>query len=165
MRQVEQVNIFEPMYDHGSMRPGYRWRGAKIGRQLKAKRLGGTIYDLLTEDDRTYPYHVHHGVEEWLIVLDGSPTMRHAGLERVLNPGDVICFQPGLQGAHQVRGPGTVLILSSEVRGPQTSEYPDSGKVGVSHPRAIFRAEDGDVDYWEGEEVEVQEPEEGVPAP
>jgi len=153
MRQIEQVNIYKPMYDHGSIRYGYKWRGAAIAKQLHARRLGGTIYDLLSEDDRTWPYHFHHGIEEWLIVLDGNPVVRHAGLERELKPGDVICFPPGLQGAHQVRGPGTVLILSSEPRGPQTTEYPDSGKVGVSHPRSVFRASE-DVDYWEGEEIE-----------
>jgi uncharacterized cupin superfamily protein len=153
MRQIEQVNLFKPIYDHGSIRHGYRWRGASIAKQLGARRLGGTIYDLLSEDDRTWPYHLHHGLEEWLIVLDGNPVVRHAGLERELRPGDIICFPPGLQGAHQVRGPGTVLILSSERRGPQTAEYPDSGKVGISQPSSVFRASES-IDYWEGEEIE-----------
>jgi uncharacterized cupin superfamily protein len=153
MRQIDQVNLFKPMYDHGSLRYGFKWRGASIGKQLKAKRLGGTIYDLLSDNDRTWPYHFHHGIEEWLIVLDGNPLLRHAGAERELKPGDIICFPPNLQGAHQVLGPGTVLILSSEPRGPQTAEYPDSGKVGVSAPRLVFKPEDA-VDYWDGEEIE-----------
>ena len=48
-----------------------------------------------------------------------------------------------------MRGPGTVLILSAQ-RALETIEYPDSGKVGSSPPRKIFRIADA-VDYWEGE--------------
>jgi len=56
-----------------------------------------------------------------------------------------------LEGAHQVRGPGTVLILSAN-RSPEVTEYLDSGKIGVRPPGKVLRA-DAEVDYWEGEGI------------
>lgn len=110
--------------------------------------MGATLYEL-PDGERTYPFHFHHAIEEWLVVISGTPTLRDPGGERVLRAGDVVCFATGADGAHQVRGPGTVLIISASAS-LEVSEYPDSGKVGVSHPRKVFRLEDA-VDYWEGE--------------
>jgi uncharacterized cupin superfamily protein len=145
---VRRVNLFSPEFDHASEREGYRWRGARIGKQLGAERIGASLYEL-ADGERTYPYHVHHGMEEWLVVVAGSPVLRSPGGERVLGEGDVVCFPVGPDGAHQVRGPGTVLILSAS-RDLEAMEYPDSAKVAVSPPRKVFRAAD-EVDYWEGE--------------
>ena len=73
-----------------------------------------------------------------LLVLDGSPTMRFDGGEWEMKPGDLVCLPPGPQGGHQVRGPGTVLILSAN--GPLDAvEYPESGKIGVRPPGVTLR--------------------------
>lgn len=147
---MRQVNLLaHDAYDFGQLRNGYRWRGGKVANQLKAERIGATIYDILAENERTYPYHFHHGTEEWLIVVDGTPSLRMPWGERELRVGDIVCFKPGSEGAHQVVGPGTVLILSAD-RVPDTVEYPDSGKVGTRPPGLVFRAAEA-VDYWEGE--------------
>ena len=63
----------------------------------------------------------------------------------------MVCFPTGPEGAHQVRGPGTVLILSAN-RSPEVTEYLDSGKIGVRPPGKVLRA-DAEVDYWEGEGI------------
>jgi len=145
---VRRVNVFSlelvPAFD----REGYRWRRARVGDLLGAKRVGGTVYEL-PEGERTFPYHFHHAIEEWAIVLDGAPTLRGPDGERTLRRGDVVCFPVGPEGAHQLRGPATLLLVSAN-RPLEAVEYPDSGKVGVSPPRKIFRAAD-EVDYWEGE--------------
>jgi uncharacterized cupin superfamily protein len=145
---VTRVNVFSPEFDRSSDREGYRWRAAVVGRALGAEQIGGTVYEL-PDGERTYPFHFHHGIEEWLIVLEGAPVLRDGDGERVLRRGDVVCFPIGPDGAHQLRGPGTVLLVSTG-RLPATTEYPDSGKVGVMPPRAIFRLSDT-TDYWEGE--------------
>jgi uncharacterized cupin superfamily protein len=88
-------------------------------------------------------------MEEWLVVVDGTPTLRTPEGERELRRGDVTCFPPGPDGAHQLRGPGTVLLLSAQ-RVPETVEYVDSGKLGARPPGKFFRLGDS-VDYWEGE--------------
>jgi uncharacterized cupin superfamily protein len=119
-----------------------------LGRQLGAEKIGASLYEL-PDGERTFPYHHHNGIEEWLVVVAGTPTLRGPDGERVLRRGDVVCFPVGPAGAHQVRGPGTVLMLSAS-RAPETVEYPDSGKVGARPPGKVFRVADA-VDYWEGE--------------
>jgi uncharacterized cupin superfamily protein len=145
---VRRANVFRPELGHSSDREGYRSRSARIGRAIGGSQLGATLYEL-PAGERTYPFHFHHAIEEWLVVISGAPTLRDSGGERVLRAGDVVCFATGAEGAHQVCGPGTVLIVSASAS-LEVSEYPDSGKVGVSHPRKVFRLADA-VDYWEGE--------------
>jgi len=145
---VRRVNILAPELDRASEREGYRWRAARLGGSIGAEKIGATLYEV-PDGDRTFPYHLHHGMEEWLVVVSGTPTVRTPAGERSLRPGDVLCFPPGPDGAHQVRGPGTVLLLSAS-GSPETTEYADSGKVGARPPGKIFRLADA-ADYWEGE--------------
>jgi uncharacterized cupin superfamily protein len=35
-----------------------------------------------------WPYHYHHGIEEWLYVVSGTPVLREPAGERTLEPGD-----------------------------------------------------------------------------
>jgi uncharacterized cupin superfamily protein len=145
---VRRVNLFSPEFDHDLDHDGFGWRGARVGKQLGAERIGASLYDV-PEGKKNFPYHFHHGMEEWAIVVSGTPVQRGPDGERELRAGDVVCFPAGPEGAHQFRGPGTVLILSAN-RSPETVEYPDSGKVGARPPGGIFRLADK-VDYWEGE--------------
>jgi uncharacterized cupin superfamily protein len=145
---VRRVNLLALELDHSSERDGYRWQSSRVGHAIGAAQIGGSVYRL-DEGERSFPYHFHHGMEEWLIVLDGTPSVRTPEGERELRAGDTLCFPVGPDGGHQVRGPGTVLILSAQ-RSPETIEYPDSGKVGVAPPRKVFKLADA-VDYWEGE--------------
>jgi uncharacterized cupin superfamily protein len=103
------------------------------------------------------PYHYHHGVEEWLYVAAGAPTLRDPAGARVLAPGDLVCFPSGPGGAHAVRGPGRVVMFSGvpAAGAASVSVYPDSDKLGVRPPgggpdRLDFRRGDA-VDYWDGE--------------
>jgi uncharacterized cupin superfamily protein len=125
----------------------------RVGDELGAALIGGSIYEL-PAGERTFPYHYHHGVEEWLLVVDGTPSLRTPSGTRELAAGDVVCFAPGAEGAHDVTGPGRVLILSTGTS-PSISVYPDSDKVGARPDdpadRLNFRRADA-VDYWDGEE-------------
>jgi uncharacterized cupin superfamily protein len=145
---VRRVNLFSPTLDDDLDHDGFGWRRARIGAQLGAERIGGSLYDV-PEGKKNYPYHFHHGMEEWAIVVSGTPVLRAPDGERQLRAGDIVCFPAGQEGAHQFRGPGYVLILSTN-RSPETIEYPDSGKFGALPPGGIFRMADK-VDYWEGE--------------
>ena len=118
--------------------------------------LGGTVYEL-PEGQSICPYHYEHGDEEWLIVLDGRPTVRHVEGEDQLSPGDVVCFPAGPEGAHKVTNPtpDTVRVLMvSTMRLPAVAVYPDSDKIGVftagKMDNVMVRRESG-VDYWDGE--------------
>jgi uncharacterized cupin superfamily protein len=149
---VRRFNLFTGDLGLAQEREGFRWRGARVGERIGARRIGGSVYEL-GGGERTFPYHFHHGVEEWLLVVDGTPTLRTPDGERELRRGDLVCFPVGPAGAHRVAGPGRVLILSAN-REPSISVYPDSDKLG-SRPggdedRLNFRRGDA-VDYWEGE--------------
>jgi uncharacterized cupin superfamily protein len=151
---VRRFNVLsgEIAREHG--REGFGWRSVRVGDEIGSSRIGGTLYDL-PAGEQTWPYHFHHGVEEWLLVVDGTPTLRTPSGERELRRGDVVCFPTGPEGAHAVRGPGRVLILSAN-REPSVAVYPDSDKLGTrpglehAGDRLDFRRGDA-VDYWDGE--------------
>ena len=137
--------------DHGDT-DGWRARSQRIGNRLGAAAIGGTVYEV-EEGQRLWPYHYHHGVEEWLLVVDGAPVLRQPDGEQALRPGDVVCFPSGETGAHALRGPGRFLLLS--VAQPNSvCVYPDSDKVGTrpadGDDRLDFRRADA-VGYWDGE--------------
>lgn len=123
-----------------------------MGDRLGAELIGASLYEL-GSDELTFPYHFHHGLEEWLYVVAGAPTLRTESGQRRLAPGEIVCFPRGPGGAHAVRGPGRVLIISDK-REPSISVYPDSDKLGTrpasERDRLNFRRRDA-VDYWEGE--------------
>ena len=151
---MRRVNLKQVELADWAERDGYRRRGARVGDAIGSDQIGASIYEL-GDDERTFPYHFHHGVEEWLLVVDGTPTVRVGDGELRLRRGDVVCFPAGPEGAHAVTGSGTVLVLSAN-RAPSISVYPDSDKLGTrpadagSPDRLNFRRGDA-VDYWDGE--------------
>jgi uncharacterized cupin superfamily protein len=150
---MEIVNILSTELEPGRDRPGFRCPATRVGDRIGGRRIGATLYEL-EDGERVCPYHFHHGIEEWLYVVAGKPSVRTPSGERTLRPGDALSFPAGPEGAHDVRGPGRVLILSAN-REPSISVYPDSDKLG-SRPgddgsdHLNFRRRDA-VDYWEGE--------------
>ncbi len=149
------MNLFDCELEHEQEVDGFRWRGTRVADAIGAELLGASLYEL-GPGQRSFPYHFHHGVEEWLLVVSGAPTLRAPDGERVLRAGDAVCFPEGPEGAHQLRNdgeaPARVLLLSAAAGRASVSRYPDSGKVG---PRADgfapnFREDDA-VDYWHGE--------------
>lgn len=102
-----------------------------------------------------FAYHFHHGGEELLIVLRGSPTVRMHDGDHVLEEGDVVPFPRGPEGGHQIRNDAhtvaRVLIVALHAN-PDVAEYPDTGKVST-----II---DGDLRFHRaGDEVEHAGPE------
>jgi uncharacterized cupin superfamily protein len=103
------------------------------------------------------PYHYEYGDEEWLIVLQGRPTLRHPDGADVLEPWDVVCFPSGPAGAHAVRNETdeTVrLLMYSTVNHPAASVYPDSGKIAIWTGNAednLMAVRSSAVDYSDGE--------------
>jgi uncharacterized cupin superfamily protein len=133
-------------------RPGYRAEYARVGPLIGASALGASVY-LLAEGESVCPYHWEAGDEEWLFVLEGRPVLRMPEGEEEVEPGDVVCFPRGPDGAHKVTNrrpePARIMILSTKNE-PGVAVYPDSNKVGVWPPGKLFRIGDA-VDYWEGE--------------
>jgi uncharacterized cupin superfamily protein len=131
---VRRVNLFSAEAKYDADEPeGYRIGSNRFGSGIGATMLGGTIYEL-PEGQSVCPYHYEYGNEEWVVVLDGRPTLRHPGGEDALEPGDVVCCAVGPEGAHKVtnrgEGPARILMLSTKCE-PAVAVYPDSDKIGV----------------------------------
>jgi uncharacterized cupin superfamily protein len=126
---------------------GYRSGMNRFGKEIGASMIGGSVYDM-AEGEAVCPYHFEYGDEEWLIVLAGNPTVRTPEETTTLDPGDVVCFPPGPDGAHKVSGPGRVLMIST-MNEPSVSVYPDSDKLGVfvGDYRLLVKRDSG-VDYF-----------------
>ncbi len=143
---MRRFNLLAPAFDHGSEREGYRWRGAAVAEAVGAEEVDARLYEL-GDGQRTHPYHFHHGIEEWLLVVAGTPRLRAPDGERTLRSGDLVCFPVGPSGAHEVSGPATVLIVATR-RSPDAVEYPDRGQVELRPPGTVFRVADA-VELWE----------------
>jgi uncharacterized cupin superfamily protein len=150
----DSVNLFEveTRQDEGDP-PGYETPYARVGPLIGASALGASIY-VLNEGQSVCPDHYEYGNEEWLLVLAGQPVLRDPDGEHELEPGDVVCFPEGPEGAHKVtnRRPETARIaIVSTKHDPSIAVYPDSDKIGFWPPGKLFRLGDA-VDYFEGEE-------------
>jgi uncharacterized cupin superfamily protein len=137
---VRRFNVLAPEFDHASERDGHRWQGARVAPAVGAQQIGACLYEL-GDGERGQPFHFHHGIEEWLIVVSGSPRVRTGDGERVLAKGDILCFPAGPAGGHEVTGPGTVLIVG-EQRDLDVVECPDAGTIELRPPGATFRRSD-----------------------
>jgi uncharacterized cupin superfamily protein len=150
-------NLNGDEWNRAEERDGWRSKDAWVGARIDAELIGGSMYEL-EPGNRLWPYHTHHGNEEWMIVLRGRPTLRTADGEDQLTEGDVVAFRRGKEGAHQVRNdtdaPIRVLMLST-LLAPDIVEYLDSGKVSAIDAKGerLFREFRGrDAEYWEGED-------------
>jgi uncharacterized cupin superfamily protein len=56
--------------------PGFWTRYRELGPLLGGELLGGSVYEF-DPGERNGPYHYEIGNEECLLVLDGTPTLRH----------------------------------------------------------------------------------------
>lgn len=112
-------------------------------------------FDLRRLDPGQYnaPYHFHRYAEELFLILSGSATLRTpAGLETVTE-GDILFFEAGENGAHQLRNhtdePCTYLDMRSYI-GHDLCEYPDSDKIILVPGGETFRRSE-QYPYFEGE--------------
>jgi uncharacterized cupin superfamily protein len=162
---MTRVNVFEPDLEPDEDDPaGFQALAARIGAAAGSEHLGATVYEL-PPGETLCPYHSHEANEEMAIALTGRPSVRTPDGWSELQPGDVVAFRRGREGAHQVANltdeTARVLMLS-EMNSPEVVFYPDSEKVSAmtkppGRPRREhdvverFRREDA-VDYWEGEQ-------------
>ncbi|HYQ79816.1 MAG TPA: cupin domain-containing protein [Solirubrobacterales bacterium] len=155
---MRRINIATPAFEYDKSDPeGFRSGLARLGKLLGgAEETGASVYEL-PPGQAICPYHYECGEEEWLLVLEGEPTLRHPdGYER-LAPWDVVFFEKGPAGAHGVRNEteDTVRVLMfSTVVTPSATVYPDSDKVGIwtGDPETdVMVRRESKVDYFDRE--------------
>jgi uncharacterized cupin superfamily protein len=131
-------NVWDEVPDWGGV-------GARRLDRPEECALGASVWELHPGGENWY--HLHHGSEEMVVVLRGTPTLRTPDGERVLAEGDVVAFPRGAAGAKGLRNesdaPARVLIVSTNTD-PDVTEYPDTEKLGyvVGGRLHIHRAAD-----------------------
>ena len=154
---MRSVNIADPTFTYDDTDPeGFKAGMFRLGPELGAKATGTTIYEL-PPGQALCPYHYEYGEEEWVMALQGRPSVRTpAGIEQ-LEPHEVMFFPTGPEGAHQIRNDSseTVRVMMwSNVVHPTATAYPDSDKVGVwtgDKSEDVMLVRSGRVDYYFGE--------------
>ena len=129
-------NVFAPQWD--SETPELGRRSVALGPKIGSAELGVSLFEL-EAGGAVSPLHAHHGNEELLLVLSGRPQLRTPAGIRDLEPGALVAFRRGPDGAHQIanRGdaPARVLVFST-MNFPEVTELLTTGAV-------FFRGADG----------------------
>lgn len=109
---------------------------------------------LLNPGQYSAPYHFHRYAEELFVILTGSVMLRTpSGIEQV-NAGDLIFFEMGESGAHQLYNHTDESCTFLDIRtfiGYDVCEYPDSNKILLAPSFEIFETS-AQVGYFKGEE-------------
>jgi uncharacterized cupin superfamily protein len=120
---IQPINVFSAEKPAGRL---------DVGSIAGSSETAMYIYDI-SPGGSSSPYHYEYA-EEWLLVVEGTVTVRTPDGEQTLDRGDLVCFPAGPAGAHKVMNksdaPARTLLFSSS-RGPAVSVYPDSNKIGV----------------------------------
>ncbi len=108
----------------------------------------------LNPDQYSAPYHFHKYAEELFMIISGAATLRtQKGLE-IVKSGDLIFFEMGETGAHQLYNHTNEPCVFLDVRtyiGFDVCEYPDSNKLLLAPTMEVFDR-DNKLDYFCGEE-------------
>ncbi len=134
--------------------PEFSWHTSEnLGEVVGSKYIRFDIRSL-DPGKYSYPYHFHRAAEELFIILSGDAVLRSPqGFEKVSH-GDLIFFEEGSAGAHQLRNDGAAPCVYVDIRtihGIDVCEYPDSGKVNILPQRDIFETSSR-IDYFKGED-------------
>jgi uncharacterized cupin superfamily protein len=126
------VNIHATDWDVERAPSGIGERLLHIGRGLGGELLGATMFEV--EPGYRGPYHLHHGNEELLLVVEGIVTVRTPDGEREAGRGELVLFRRGPDGLHALENhandPVRFVVFSSMVD-PDVTEQPERGMVGV----------------------------------
>lgn len=104
------------------------------------------------------PYHFHHTSEEIFIVLEGNLTLRSPDGFRVLKEGDIVFFEKGSSGAHQLynnTNQNSIYLDLASKKGTDVCEYLDNGKIGIYSKYGFDLFKRGsEATYYQGENYE-----------
>jgi uncharacterized cupin superfamily protein len=132
--------------------PDFAWKASPLLEEVaKAKYLHFDIKSLLP-DKFSYPYHFHRNAEELFIILAGEATLRSPDGFATVSKGDLLFFEEGSEGAHQLYNHGNEPCVYVDIRtrtNVDVCEYPDSGKINILPAMDIFEA-GSKVRYYSG---------------
>ena len=143
--------------------PDFCWKSSLPLEEIsKSKYLHFDIKSLIP-GKFSYPYHFHRNAEELFVILEGEATLRSPDGYQTISKGDIIFFEEGPSGTHQLynHSDGPLIYLDIRTKANvDVCEYPDSGKINILPALDIFE-EGSKVSYYSGEEgVKKKWPEE-----
>jgi uncharacterized cupin superfamily protein len=151
------LNIAESTFTYDAEDPeGFRSGMHRLGPVVGAKDSGTSVYEL-PPGQALCPYHYEYGEEEWVLVLEGAPTLRTPDGIEPLTVHDLAFFPKGPQGAHQLRNDTTQMVrvlMWSTVVHPSATAYPDSDKIGIwtgNRDEDVMVERSSAVEYFHGE--------------
>ena len=143
-----------PFEMRGVTLPEYNWKTTpRLGMLSNAKHLGFDIR-MLDQGKFSFPYHAHRASEELFYIIAGEVTLRSPAGFDMLQAGDLVFFEEGASGAHQLYNHSDMQCVYLDIRaayGIDVTDYPDTGKVVIFPTREIFE-KGPTVDYFKGEE-------------
>lgn len=135
--------------------PEYSWSSiANMDELVKSKNLKFNVR-ILDPGQYSYPYHSHRFSEEIFVILEGEGLLRTPAGIKSVKAGDIIFFEMGPDGAHQLKNNSNQICKYLDLRtdlGMDVCDYPDSGKVNILPDFEIYETKD-QVDYFKGEMV------------
>ena len=154
---MQRIRISDPGFSYDPADPeGFRSGMFRFGPEVGAQQTGASVYEL-PPGQAVCPYHYEYAEEEWVLALEGRPSVRTPEGTEQIEPFDVVFFTRGPAGAHQIRNDtdSTVRILMwSTVVYPAATAYPDSDKVAVwtgDKAENVMVQRSSNVDYFHGE--------------
>jgi uncharacterized cupin superfamily protein len=154
---MRRTNLSAATFSYDAEDPdGFRAGMVRFGTDAGARLTGTSLYEL-PPGQALCPFHYEYGEEEWVLVLDGRPTLRTPEGVEELAPMDLVFFPTGPPGAHQLRNDGDGLarvLMWSNVVLPTATAYPDSDKVGIwtgDRSEDLLAPRSSGVDYYHGE--------------
>ena len=158
------INIADvPLRDGGNGKDFVAKIGS-FGRMIGSTGIGVMLH-VVEPGKKAFPFHSHHLTQELFVILEGEGTYRFGTESYPVKAGDVLAAPTGgAEHAHQLSNTGSKTLkylgISANAAGSDVTEYPDSGKFGVTSRfdwatgkggiRYIGRKESA-LDYWEGE--------------
>jgi uncharacterized cupin superfamily protein len=134
--------------------PEFAWQTSpRLAGLAGARQLDFDIRSL--DPDRfSFPYHFHRAAEELFLILSGKATLRTPQGFQKIAAGDLVFFEQGDTGAHQLYNHGEEPCVYLDIRttvGIDVCEYPDSGKMAILPQLEVFERSSR-VRYFQGEE-------------
>ena len=126
-----------------------------LSRSKKGINPENLIFDIrqLNPDQYSTPYHFHRYAEELFMIIEGSATLRTPDGLEIVAKGDLMFFEKGEKGAHQLYNHTSEKCVFLDIRtylGHDIAEYPDSDKILIAPTFEIYN-KDSQANYFDGE--------------
>ncbi len=134
--------------------PDFSWKASLPLEEISQSKYLHFDIKSLSPGKFSYPYHFHRNAEELFVILEGDATLRSPEGFSTISKGDIVFFEEGPSGSHQLYNHGDTHFMYLDLRthaNIDVCEYPDSDKINILPTFDIFK-KGSKVSYYTGEE-------------